>query len=157
MWYWHVQPFTEFLLLIQLEATEFWIYSGIPAVIHVRPPPSSPLSSPPPIPAWSESGGKRVAETRNRISQARIIHLKMSLTNPISSFGNSFSTGFWSGGDWRWRWEGRRGWGTDMDHSWNPAVYPEFRGLQPYKEQKLRKRLYMPISHSSFTVSGELL
>ena len=75
-----------------------------------------------------------------------------SLANPISSFGNSFSTGFWSGGDWRWRWEGRRGWGTDMDHSWNSAVYPEFRGLQPYKEQKLRKRLYMPISYSSLTV-----
>ena len=42
--------------------------------------------------------------------------------------------------------------GRDIDHSWNSAVYPEFRGLQPYKEQKLRKRLYMPISHSSFTV-----
>ena len=76
-----------------------------------------------------------------------------SLANPISSFGNSFSTGFWSGGDWRWRWEGRRGWGTDIDHSWNSAVYPEFRGLQPYKEQKLRKRLYMPISYSSLTVA----
>ena len=79
-----------------------------------------------------------------------------SLANPISSFGNSFSTGFWSGGDWRWRWEGRwegrRGWETDMDHSWNSAVYPEFHGLQPYKEQKLRKRLYMPISYSSLTV-----
>ena len=76
----------------------------------------------------------------------------MNQANPISSFGNSFSTGFWSGGDWRWRWEGRRGWGTDMDHSWNSAVYPEFRGHQPYKEQKLRKRLYMPISYSSLTV-----
>ena len=81
----------------------------------------------------------------------------MSQANPISSFGNSFSTGFWSDGDWRWRWEGRRGWGTDMDHSWNSAVYPEFRGLQPYKEQKLRKRLYMPISHSSFTVCAAKL
>ena len=76
----------------------------------------------------------------------------MSQANPISSFGNSFSTGFWSGGDWRWRWEGRRGWGTDMDHSWNSAVYPEFRGLQPYKEQKFRKRQYMPIAYSSLTV-----
>ena len=110
------------------------------------------LSSPPPIPAWPESGGKRVAETRNRISQARIIHLKMSQANPISSFGNSFSTGFWSGGGLEVEMRGRRGWGTDMDHSWNSAVYPEFRCLQPYKEQKLRKRLYMPISHSSFTV-----
>ena len=64
------------LLIIRLETTEFWIYSGIPAVIHVRPPPSSPLSSPPRIPARPESGGKRVAETRNRISQARIIYLK---------------------------------------------------------------------------------
>ena len=89
----------------------------------------SPLSSPPRIPALPESGGKRVAETRNRISQARIIHLKMSQANPISSFGNSFSTGFWSGGDSKWRREGRRRWGTDMDHSWNSAVYPEFRGL----------------------------
>ena len=39
-------------------------------------PPSSPLSSPPRISARSESGGNRVAETRNLISQARIIHLK---------------------------------------------------------------------------------
>ena len=61
---------------------------------------SPPLSSPPPIPARPESGGKRVAETR-------IIHLKNESGSPISSFGNSFSTGFWSGGDWRWRWEGR--------------------------------------------------
>ena len=74
-------------------------------------PPSSPLSSPPRIPARPESGGKRVAETRNRISQAHFLMDNSSLTNPISSFGNSFSTGFWSGGDSRWRWEGRRGWG----------------------------------------------
>ena len=52
---------------------------GIPAVIHVCPPPSSPLSSPPRISARPESGGKRVAKTRNRISQARIIHLKNEL------------------------------------------------------------------------------
>ena len=65
---WHIQPFTEFLLLGRLDATEIWIYSGIPAVIHVRPPSSSPLSSPPQIPAWPESSGIRVAETRNRIS-----------------------------------------------------------------------------------------
>ena len=75
-----------------------------------------------------------------------------SLANPISSFGNSFSTGFWSGGIGGGDERGDEGGGTDMDHSWNSAVYPEFRGLQPYKEKKLRKRLYMPISYSSLTV-----
>ena len=76
----------------------------------------------------------------------------MSQANPISSFGNSFSTGFWSDGDSRWRWERRRGWGKDMDHSRNSAVYPDFCGIQPSKEQKLRKRLYMLISPLALTV-----
>ena len=35
---------------------------------------SPPLSSPPPIPAWPESGGKRVAETRNRISLTHFLN-----------------------------------------------------------------------------------
>ena len=39
-------------------------------------PPSSSLSPPPRIPARPVSGGNRVAVTRNRIIQARIIHLK---------------------------------------------------------------------------------
>ena len=46
----------------------------------------------------------------------------------------------------------REQWGTDMDHSRNSAVYPDFSGIQPSKEQKLRKRLYMPISPSDLTV-----
>ena len=49
------------LLLGQLNATEFWIYSGIPAVIHVRPALVSTSNSCP-----IGSGGNRVAETRNQ-------------------------------------------------------------------------------------------
>ena len=77
---------------------------------------------------------------------------KTNQANPISSFGNSISTGFWSGKNSRWRWEGRRGWGTDMDHSRNSVVYPEFCGILSSKKQKLHKRLYMPISKSTLTV-----
>ena len=76
-----------------------------------------------------------------------------SLANPISSFGNSFSTGFLSSEDSRWRWEGRRGLGG---RTWITTgifvVYLDFCGIQPSKEQKLRKRLYMLISRLTLTV-----
>ena len=146
MWYWHVQPFTEFLLLIRLESTEFQLWPM--SVPHPRLPSHFHLESP----SDQNPVENELPKLEIGLAKLELSIKKMSQANPISSFGNSFSTGFWSDGDSRWRWEGRRGWGTDMGHSWNSAVYPEFRGLQPYKEQKLRKRLYMPISHSSFTV-----
>ena len=89
------------LLLGQLNATEFWIYSGIPAVIHVRP----------------------------------------ALVSTSISTG-SYRAGI-RGGD--------KG-GTDMDHSRNSTVYPEFHCISriPWhlvvQGAKLRKRLHMPVS-----------
>ena len=84
----HIQPFTDFLFLRRQDATEYWIYSGIPAVIHVRLPPSSPLSSPPRILARPESGGIRVTETQNRISLARIT-VKPLVQSPLND--NNFA------------------------------------------------------------------
>ena len=55
------------LLLRQLNATEFWIYSGIPAVIHVRPALVSTSNS-----YLIGSGGNRVADTRNQTCLIRL-------------------------------------------------------------------------------------
>ena len=43
--------------------------------------------------------------------------------------------------------------GTDIDYSHNFSVNPEFRGIEPSKEQKLRKSLNMPISRSILIVA----
>ena len=114
-------------------------------------PPSSPLSSSPRIPARPESGGNELPKLEIGLAKlelsikkwVRLIRFRVSATHFHRILvGRGFEV--------KMREETRVE--TDMDHSWNSAVYPEFRGLQPYKEQKLRKRLYMPISHSSFTV-----
>ena len=63
-------------------------------------------------PRPTRSGGKRVAETRNWISQARIINLKNESGKSNFEFRQLVFHRIWSGGDSRWRWEGRRTWIT---------------------------------------------
>ena len=74
----------------------------------------------------------------------RLIRFRVSATRFPPDFGRAGIRGEMTG-------ETRVG--TDMYHSRNSAVYPDFCGLQPYKEQKLRKRLYMLISHLALTVN----
>ena len=147
MWNWHVQQFTEFLLLIRLEAMEFWIYSGIPAVIHNRPHPRLPshlISTSNPRPTnirWKLSCRNMKSDLPDSLFKwiiwAWLIQFRVSATRFPPDSGRAGIRGGDERGD-----EGGDGHGSQL----------EFRGLQPYKEQKLRKLLYMPISHSSFTV-----
>ena len=87
-------------------------------------PPSSPLSSPPPIPARPESGGKRVIETRNRISltyffkwiiRAWLIRFRVSETSFPPDSGREGIGGGDERGD---------GHGSQLEFRWNSAGIP---------------------------------
>ena len=126
---WNRLPFTKFLLLRCLNAIKFWINSGILAVIHVRS--HSCLSSHLLLEFLSSQNPAEIELLKLKIGFAwfELSIYKTNLTNPILSFSNSISTGFWLDRNSRRRWEERQGRGTGLDHSQNYAVHPEFRDI----------------------------